>query len=340
MASRRGAAGERPRPAVPDRPPQHVTLVVGPEELLADRAVGQVVTAVRRHRPDAQVDVHRLSAVGLDAGVLVELASPSLFGEDKVIVVADVQDAAGLLLDALRDFVTDVPDDVFVVLVHKGTQAGKRVLTAAREAGADEISCPKLAKRGERVDFLRGEFGRHRRPTTPEALDGLLEAVGDDLRALAAACDQLASDTEGTIDAEVVGRYFAGRAEVKGFAVADRAVEGRPDEALVELRWALHTGTDPVPVVAALAAAVRNVIRVASAGPAARAADLARELGLPPWKVDVVRRQARGWTGEGAAAALLAVAEADAQVKGAGADPAYALEKAVVAVATARGATR
>ena len=43
----------------------------------------------------------------------------------------------------------------------------------------------------------------------------------------------------------------------------------------------------------------------------------------------------RGWTGDGVSAALRAVAEADAAVKGGSADPAYALEKAVVAVARA-----
>lgn len=43
----------------------------------------------------------------------------------------------------------------------------------------------------------------------------------------------------------------------------------------------------------------------------------------------------RGWTADGVSAALRAVAEADAAVKGGGADPAYALEKAVVAVSQA-----
>jgi DNA polymerase-3 subunit delta len=58
---------------------------------------------------------------------------------------------------------------------------------------------------------------------------------------------------------------------------------------------------------------------------------------MPPWKVDRVRQQLRGWTPEGVAQALQVVAETDAQVKGAGADPAYALEKAINQIVAARG---
>jgi DNA polymerase-3 subunit delta len=56
---------------------------------------------------------------------------------------------------------------------------------------------------------------------------------------------------------------------------------------------------------------------------------------MPPWKIDRVRQQMRGWNADGVSAALRAVAEADAAVKGGGADPAYALEKAVVTIARA-----
>jgi len=63
--------------------------------------------------------------------------------------------------------------------------------------------------------------------------------VGSDLRELAAACDQLAADTDGLIDEPVVARYYRGRAEATGFTVADRAVEGHLAQALEQLRWAL-----------------------------------------------------------------------------------------------------
>ncbi|MGA9834910.1 MAG: DNA polymerase III subunit delta, partial [Trebonia sp.] len=61
----------------------------------------------------------------------------------------------------------------------------------------------------------------------------------------------------------------------------------------------------------------------------ASAVALAAEVGAPPWKIDRVRQQLRGWNPDGVARALQAVAEADAQVKGDSVSADYALERAV-----------
>jgi DNA polymerase-3 subunit delta len=166
----------------------------------------------------------------------------------------------------------------------------------------------------------------------------LLDAVGNDLRELASACSQLVADTGGRVGDAAVARYHRGRAEVSGFNVADRTVEGRLGDALEQLRWALATGVAPVLITSALAQGVRSLAKVGGAPRGLRGAGLAKELGMPPWKVDRVRQQLRGWTPEGVAEALQVVAEADAQVKGGGTDPAYALEKAISQIVTARGA--
>jgi DNA polymerase-3 subunit delta len=61
---------------------------------------------------------------------------------------------------------------------------------------------------------------------------------------------------------------------------------------------------------------------------------------MPPWKVERAQKQARGWTPDALTSAMLAVAEADAQVKGEGADKDYAIERVLVAVTQARGGGR
>ena len=66
--------------------------------------------------------------------------------------------------------------------------------------------------------------------------------------------------------------------------------------------------------------------------------DLARELGVPPWKVRTVRDQSRAWTPEGIAAAVRAVATADADIKGRAHDASYTLERLVLTVAGLREA--
>jgi DNA polymerase-3 subunit delta len=160
--------------------------------------------------------------------------------------------------------------------------------------------------------------------------------VGNDLRDLAAASSQLAADTTGVINAAVVARYYHGRAEATGFSVADKACEGNLAEALAQLRWALATGTSPVLITSALAAGLRTLGLVGSAGRGLGPNALAADLGMPPWKIDQARRQLRGWTAAGIARAHAAVAEADVQVKGEGASAGYALERAITAIVACR----
>jgi DNA polymerase III subunit delta len=316
-----------------DDPLAPVTIAVGQEDLLLDRAVRQVVEAARA--ADADTDVRDLPPEALQPGTLAELTSPSLFAERKVVVVRNAHDMSADTIKDVKAYLGTPVEEITLVLLHAGGAKGKGLLDAARKAGAREVPCPKMTKAGDRLAFVRGEFRTLGRSATPEACQALVDSIGSDLRELASACAQLVADVEGTVDAAVVARYYTGRAEATGFEVADFAVTGRAAEALERLRWAVAVG-QPLPgITFALASGVRAIGKLASAPRGARPGDLARELGMPPWKIDRVRQQMRGWSGDGVSVALRAVAEADAAVKGGGADPAYALEKAVVAVAKA-----
>jgi len=185
-----------------------------------------------------------------------------------------------------------------------------------------------------------GEVRRAGRSITAGACRALVDAVGSDLRELAAAVGQLLADAPdgGPVDEATVARSHRGRAETTGFQIADAAVGGDAPGALALLRSALDTGTADLLVVSALASGLRELAAVRGAGGASSGA-VARQLGLPPWKVEKAQRGARGWSDEGLSLAVRAVAHADELVKGAGAVPAYALEAAVLTVARARSAT-
>ncbi|MGH8867613.1 MAG: DNA polymerase III subunit delta [Actinomycetes bacterium] len=330
-------------PALDEPPP--VVLVTGPEALLADRAVAAVLDAARAAatRDEAgattRVEAQRVPAAELEPGDVTALTSPSLFGERRVLVLEGVQDAAKTVLEEVAAYVMSPEPEVVLVLTHSGTTKGTSAVDAARAAGAQEVTCPKITRPGDRVRFVREEFAAAGRSLGEPAARALIDAVGNDLRELANACDQLISDTEGTVDEDVVARYYRGRAEVTSFQVADAAVEGRTVDALSQLRWLLALGDprSPLGVVVALAQGLRQVVRVAEAPRNARPADLARELGMPPWKVDRVRKQVHGWTPDAVATAVRAVAVADERLK-TGADKAYTVERAVVDVSQARRA--
>ena len=85
-------------------------------------------------------------------------------------------------------------------------------------------------------------------------------------------------------------------------------------------------------VTSAFAGSARGVARYRSAPRGMREADLAREVGVPPWKLRTIRDQARGWSDGGIARAIRAVARADADIKGAASDASYTLERLVLTV--------
>ena len=331
----------RGRPAAPaGSGPVPLTVIVGEEELLVERAIG---AALPVEAPDADrapwggADVHEVSGAELSAGELVMLTAPSLLGGECVVIVRAAQDANSAVAAELGELAAAMPEQVALIITHAGGAKGKTLLTALLKAGARRIDCPSVRRFGERMDFLRAELARSGRKADDGGLRALTDAVGTDLRDLAAACDQLAADTTGVITAQTVALYWRGRAEATGFSVADRALEGNLGDALAQLRWALAIGTAPVLITSALARGIRTLGQVGtSRGKGADA--LAAELGVPAWKIDKIRQQLRGWSSAGLARAHSAVAQADADVKGEGASAGYALERAVRVIVESRSA--
>ncbi|MCW2600913.1 MAG: polymerase delta subunit [Frankiales bacterium] len=314
-----------------------LTVVVGEEELLVARAVSAVVRAARARNPDTEVS--ELDGGALQAGDLVEVFSPSLFGDERVVVLRAAQDLSKETAAEVLAYAADPVPEICLVALHAGGAKSKALLTALVGAGARRVEAAKVTKASERRDLLRMELRGDGRQVSEDAVTALLDAIGNDLRELCSAAGQLLSDTEGPITPEVVGRYHRGRAESSGFAIADKAVDGDLAGALELVRWGQSTGLAPVLVTSALANTLRSVALVASAGRQPVNA-LAGQLGMPPWKVEKTQRQARGWRPEGLSVALQAVAAADGDVKGGATDAAYAVERALLAVVQARGAAR
>lgn len=311
-------------------------LVTGPESLLAGRAVGELIAAALAHRPDAAVN--RVAASDLTAGGLAEATGGSLFADASVVVIEDLPELPADVVDAVVATAADPGPDLALALVHPGGVKGKAVLDRLRKAGVRTVDCPS-AKAWELPQFVVAEVrragGRMEKPTA----EVLVNAVGTDLSALASAVRQLMDDAEGqTLTEAAVRRYFGGRAEVRSYEIASDALSGQAGPALEKLRWALATGVGPPQVTAALAANLRELGRYLDAREdGLRDAQIAQRIGVPPWKLKSLGPLARSWHPVGVARAILAVAEADAQVKGASSDAGFALEQLVLAVVGSRG---
>lgn len=310
------------------------TLITGADEFIAERTIDSLRRAVQAGDVDA--DVTDLEASQLGLGVLAEITSPSLFASLRCVVVRKLEDLPDDAVGLVVAYVAAPEPDVALVLHHTGGMKGKGVLDKLRKAGAIEVKATAM-KKWDLAKWVIAEARTHGARIDEPAADALVTAVGEDLRALAGACDQLASDcADEPITEIVVRRYFGGRAEVKGFAVADAAVNGKTADAFEQLRWALAARVDPVLITSAIAAGLRALARYSAAPRGLREDDLAREIGVPTWKLKHLAVQSRSWSPRGLALAIQATAQADADVKGAAGDRLWACERLVISVLRAR----
>jgi DNA polymerase-3 subunit delta len=307
---------------VSSRPGLH--LVLGDEELLVERAVSAVLIDARAAAGTGDVPVDKLRAGEVTASELGELLSPSLFADERVVVLEAAAEAGKDAAALIGSAAADLPAGTVLIVVHSGGGRAKALADAIRKLGAQVHQCARITKAGERADFVRAEFRSHGLDVDDDVVTAFVDAVGNDLRELAAACSQLVADTAGRVDVAAIRRYHSGKADVTGFEIADKAVVGDVAGSLEALRWAMLQGVPHVLVADALAEAVHTIARVgAVSGDPYR---LAGELGMPPWRVQKAQRQARKWSTDSVATAMRLVAMLNADVKGAAADADYVLE--------------
>lgn len=298
-----------------------ITLIIGSEDFLVERAIGTTKRDVLRNQPDLQITA--IDAGGDDvAQLLMHAASPNLFGDATLIILRDIDQLDDAGDAALRALISAPLDGTWLIATHPGGMKGKARVDALRQAGAEQIDAPALKGSKAFSEFLVGEFTRRKRKATSDALIALLDAIGQDVPLLASAVDQLTSDVDtDPIGAADVRMAFAGVAEIASWTISDRVWERNAVAALTDLRQNMANGDASrigPPTVAALARGLRNVVLVGMSPPGASDADVARDVGVPPWQVKVLRRQWSGWSGDRrrAAQAIVDLADADAAMKG------------------------
>lgn len=305
--------------------------MLGDEDLLVERAVSDILRVARASAGTEDVPMNRLRAGDVSTYELAELLSPSLFADERVVVLEAAAEAGKDAVALIAGAAGDLPPGTVLVIVHSGGGRAKALAGQLRDLGAQTHPAAKITKAAERSDFVRAEFRALKIKADEDTVVALLESVGSDIRELAAACSQLVADTGGQVDAAAVRRYHSGKAEVTGFEVADKAVAGDVAGSAEALRWAMSRGVPHVLLADALAEAVHVIARIGPlSGDPYR---LAGELGMPPWRVQKAQKQARRWSRDKVATAIRLVATLNGDVKGAAADPDYVLEVTVRKVA-------
>lgn len=303
----------------------HVTLVTGKEEFLSERTVQAVRAAVREY--DAQAELSETVAADLTLATLGELSAPSLFSTVRCVVVRSLENLPEESVAGLLAYAAAPVDDVALVLVHGGGPRGSGTLAKLRKlAPVTEVRSAEI-KPWDLPKFVVAECQARGARIDTEAAGALVQAVGENLRMLASAVEQLVTDFPGVRLSEAqVAQYFGGRAEVKNFEIADAMLAGRRLQAMEGVRWAIETGVSPVYLLSSVAGQLRTLANYVGGNRG----------GINPFQLKKLPAVARGWSDASLAAAIRAVARADADLKGAASDPEYTLERLVLTLAGLR----
>jgi len=311
-----------------------ILLIHGGESVLADRALAEALAL----RADFERTI--LDGSGLELGRYGEAVAPSLFADKRVVVIKDLQDVISEVQEEIESLFDQIDLNLHLIFIHKGGVKGKGLLDKIKKLKPKIVTCEPMKKASDKEEFVRQEFSRHGRKISSGAVTALVDATGSDMRELAAACSQISFDTnagKAVIDEDDIAKYYQGRIEATGFDVADATLAGNPTAALIALRNALDSGTDPIMIVSALTSSIRTLAKVSGAPRNANAFQLAGSLGLAPWQIDKARRQLSKWSPALIAFSVQELSKADVAIKGAEADPLYALERSVVSIATKVG---
>lgn len=290
-----------------------VTVVIGEEEVLAQRAISDIVTAANEAAAGPEVVAQVTRAGELPEGFAMELSTASLFGETRVLVIRDAErldaDMRGAILAVARDPLPGLHLVVWAASVGRLTRFFQDLAKLGRL-----VRVPRL-KAGERVGCVRTELQRRERRATPEAVAAIAEITGEDLRGLLSAVEKvaLAVPAPDVITADDVLRHIHRDAQRGVFEFADAIVSGNIQEAMSCLDALLRQGEEPLGLLAILARQLRLGVRVAATS--GRDGQVASALGIRDWQVQRLRRLLRGAGEEGMQTLLRAVACGDLQVR-------------------------
>lgn len=314
---------------------ERLILVVGEDDFLRSQETTKVMVGQRAARPDADLALERVDASTADAASSVaDALSPALFGGERIVVLKSAEASTKDLVAVLTQYAASTDPEICLIVEHSGGGRAKTLAVDLQKAGAAVHRVPTVKSAEDRLKYVRSEVVAVGGKIDAKAAAALVEAVGEDLRSLSSAARQLVADAGGAITAEIVARYYRGRADVKVYAVADEIVAGHVAQGLERLRWALHEGTAEVVIADAIAESVRSVAKVAAAG-RGNPNTLAGRLGMPAWKIRRIQQSSGGWSAAGLTQAMQIAARLNGEVKGQAADPQYAIEKAVLDIARA-----
>lgn len=273
-------------------------------------------------------------------GELSDLATPSLFGERRALVIDDVRSLPDEGMRELTAYLSSPDPEAPLVLLVRVGDRGKPAAALTKLVEPVGAVREVAVGRRELPGWLVARARARGIDLGPDAAAALVAVVGEDAGALASAVEQLGAAFPGArIDRRAVEQQFRGLGEQHVWDLCDRAFERRLPEAIRALRSMLEAGDADLAILGGISTRLRDLIRVRSQPDRMPPAELAKAAGLRfDWQAKRYREQASGYSLEDLVALHRRVVEADLALK-TGADGAVVLPMLVAEIATvgARG---
>jgi len=250
-------------------------------------------------------------------GETADLATPSLFGERRALLVSN---ARALPDEGVRELARylEAPDPgaplVLVAVVGDRARAPAALVKLVKGVGT--VTEVKI-QRKELPGWLLKRATAKGLDLAPDGAAALVDTLGEDPGALERALEQLATAFTGErITREIVARQFRGLGEQHVWDLCDRAFSRDLPGAMRSLRTLLEAGEAGLMLLGAITSRLRDLIRVASLPERLAPADAARQAGLRfDWQVRRYRQQAKRFSAEDLAGLHERIAWADRALK-------------------------
>ncbi len=231
-------------------------------------------------------------------GELQDLATPSLFGEARALLITDAKSLPKEAIGELAAYLSAPDPDAPLVIC---AQVGDR---AKVPAALDKLVKP--VGRVEEVKLVRKDLEpwliqrakREAIDITPPAVHALVETLGVEPGQLVAALRQLAEAFPGErITPQAVAKQFRGLGEQKTWDLCDRAFAKDLPGAIRSLRSIEEGGDDPLMVLGGIASRLRDLMKVRALPDRMPPAEIARVAGLRfDWQARRYQQQARNYS--------------------------------------------
>jgi DNA polymerase III subunit delta len=288
--------------------PAPVLMLWGESAFLLREAALDVLGGVRATEIDA---------ADWRSGATADLATPSLFGEERGLLVTDAQDLPPEGIEEVARYAAQ-PAGARLVLTFVVSARSRGPARGTLKALGDSVEVRKVAvERRDLADWVRRRAAARGLPATSQGVQTLIQTVGEDPALLVQAVEQVGgSHPEQGLTPETVRAQFRGLGDRRIWEVCDAAFGGDLPGGMRALVGMLESGEEPLVMLAGIASRLRDLIRVRGLPPRTPLAEVARRAGLRfDWQARRYRDQARRFTDDGLGRIHGDLVEADRALK-------------------------